>query len=361
MTDERIDPRDQLLRRDVSPIVALPRSGVPTWLFMMLIVVGGMALFLALNARRVSINAARERPVRLSVPLAAAPPLVVPPAPPVPLPSPAAAPPQPRASAPAAAVQRPLPPTLAPAPGAGLGAQPLPPAPPERVRGDDPVLVVDATQGSSTARVATSSAGAPRDQAGPDEAVRVSMIRNRASLIPQGTLIAAVLETPLDSTRPGLARAVVSRDARSFDGSTILIPRGSRLIGEFSAETSDNARRILVSWTRLIRPDGAAIRIGSPAADALGGSGIAGRVNTHFFERFSNAVLQSALTIGTNIASQRVGGNNVYLGLPGQVATLGQQLLPNVNPRTTIKVKPGAVVSVFVARDLDFGGAPPIQ
>jgi type IV secretion system protein VirB10 len=194
-----------------------------------------------------------------------------------------------------------------------------------------------------------------------DEAIRATVIRNRSALVPQGTLIRAVLETPLNSSRPGLARAVVSRDALSFDGSRILIPRGSRLIGEFQADTGSDARRVLVTWTRLIRPDGVAIRIGSPAGDALGGAGIAGRVNTHFFERFANAVLQSALIVGVSLASQPANGNSVFVALPGQAATLGQQLLPNINPRVTIKVRQGTEISIFVARDLDFGGTPPVQ
>ncbi|KZC79189.1 hypothetical protein AYR46_13890 [Sphingobium yanoikuyae] len=168
-------------------------------------------------------------------------------------------------------------------------------------------------------------------------------------------MINAVLETPIDSRRPGLVRAIVSRDARGFDGTRVLIPRGSRLIGEASGDAKAGQRRVLVTWTRLIRPDGVAIRIGSPAADVLGGAGINGRVNTHFFERFGNAVLQSALTIGVNIAS-RPKSNSVIVGLPGQIGATGQNLLPNADPAPTIKVASGAEISVFVAKDLDFSG-----
>ncbi|KQN04969.1 type IV secretion system protein B10 [Sphingobium sp. Leaf26] len=198
---------------------------------------------------------------------------------------------------------------------------------------------------------AASAAGA----AGDDQAVRASVIRNRANLVPQGSMINAVLETPIDSRRPGLVRAVVSRDARGFDGTRVLIPRGSRLIGEAAGDAKAGQRRVLVTWTRLIRPDGVAIRIGSPAADVLGGAGIRGKVNNHFIERFGNAVLQSALTIGVNIAS-RPRSNSVIVGLPGQIGATGQNLLPNVDLAPTIKVASGAEISVFVARDLDFSG-----
>lgn len=168
-------------------------------------------------------------------------------------------------------------------------------------------------------------------------------------------MIRAVLETPIDSRRPGLVRAVVSRDARGFDGTRVLIPRGSRLIGEAGGDMKAGQKRVLVNWTRLIRPDGVAIRIGSPAADVLGGAGITGKVNNHFFERFGSAVLQSALTIGVNVAS-RPRRNSVIVGLPGQVGAAGQSLLPDVEQAPTVKVSSGAEISVFVARDLDFSG-----
>lgn len=222
-------------------------------------------------------------------------------------------------------------------------------------------MVMDFTSGSAATAPAAGAAEGERGANAPppadDDAVRATLIRHRATLIPQGTLIPAVLETPLNSDRPGLVRALVTRDAVGFDGSRVLIPRGSRLIGEFKADANANQRRVLVTWTRLIRPDGVAIRLGAPATDRLGGTGIAGSVNTHFFERFANAVLQSALTIGVDRAS-RFGNGSVIVGLPNQLGSVGQQLLPNVQPRTTVKVKEGAEIAVFVARDLDFGGTP---
>jgi type IV secretion system protein VirB10 len=171
--------------------------------------------------------------------------------------------------------------------------------------------------------------------------------------VAQGTLIPAVLETALDSTRPGLARAIVSRDVRGFDGSRVLIPRGSRLIGEYRSEVAPGQRRALVIWTRLIRPDGVTIAIGSPAGDPLGRGGIRARVNSHFFERFAGAILQSGLDIGVNLAS-RAGGSTVVV-LPGGAQSLGQIVQPSqITP--TLTVRQGTSISIFVARDLDFTG-----
>jgi type IV secretion system protein VirB10 len=163
-----------------------------------------------------------------------------------------------------------------------------------------------------------------------------------------------VLETALDSTRPGLARAIVSRDVRGFDGSRVLIPRGSRLIGEYRSEAARGQRRALVTWLRLIRPDGMTIAIASPAADPLGRGGIRAKVNSHFFERFAGAILQSALDIGVNLASRA--GNGTTIVLPGTAQAAVQVIQPaQITP--TLKVKPGTSISVFAARDLDFSGA----
>jgi type IV secretion system protein VirB10 len=337
---------------DLAPRIARPREIVPLPLAIALAAVLALALFLFLNARRYATEGAATSGTARARP--AAPPLLVPalvpPAQPVSTVVPAVTQPTP-ASARPPVIMTPPPP---PAPPVRTQRPLLPPPPPGS---SQPALVVDLTAGTGAPVNGTGGAAATAAGEG-DETVRATQIRNRASIIPQGAIIAAVLETPLNSDRPGLARAIVSQDVRGFDGSHVLIPRGSRLIGEFRPDPNPGLRRILVTWNRLIRPDGVAIRIGSPVSDPLGGAGVAGRVNTHFFERFSSAVLQSALAIGVNLASQPTGGG-VYISGAGQ--TVGQALAPTVNRAPTVKVREGAEIAVFVARDLDFGGTPPVR
>jgi type IV secretion system protein VirB10 len=367
MTVETLDPRTALAQgsveteRDVRPVVAPPRRGLSTRAIAFLFVIMGIALFAWLDSARRSRLAESATPPQMASASAFAPP------PPLVVPTSDIVAPPPLALAlapPARPYVPPSPPSFSqpsynqpPQPYYPPPQQPQMPAPQQAARSTDSALVVDLTTGPASG---AAGAAATADDGGGDTPIRATVIRNRGALVPQGSLIAAVLETPIDSARPGLVRAIVSRDARGFDGARVLIPRGSRLIGEFQALGSANERRILVTWTRLIRPDGVAIRIASPAADTLGGAGVAGRVNTHFFERFANAVLQSALTIGVNMASQ-VGDRAVILGLPGQIGSAGQALLPPVEARTTIRVRQGTEISIFVARDLDFGGVAPAR
>jgi type IV secretion system protein VirB10 len=174
---------------------------------------------------------------------------------------------------------------------------------------------------------------------------------NPSLTIPQGTVIPAVLETALDSTRAGGVRALVQRDVSGFDGSRVLIPRGSRLYGEYEATLQPGQNRALVRWTRLIRPDGVTIALDSPSSDPLGRVGIRGKVDTKFLQRFGGALLQSVLDIGVGITVNRA-TDGVILALPGSTQNVRIADPETIQP--TLKVKHGTSVSVFVARDLDF-------
>jgi type IV secretion system protein VirB10 len=249
-----------------------------------------------------------------------------------------------------------------------------------------PTLVVDfaesdAGASATAAAAATASGSPPGGQAGPggrggalaaanglnaDEqfASRVSaqqpeeaqaiQLHHRATLIPQGTTITGVLETALNSDLPGYARAVVSRDVRSFDGSQILIPRGSRVIGEYKSAVAQGQTRAFVIWTRVIRPDGVSIQIASSGTDPLGRAGLAGKVNTHFLERFSGAILLSVIDAGLSNLADRNNNTSIVIGSSGDAVTASLSALVPAAIPPTIKVAQGAPIRIFVARDLYF-------
>lgn len=180
-----------------------------------------------------------------------------------------------------------------------------------------------------------------------------SLLRHRGVLIAQGATITGVLETALDSDLPGYARAVVSRDVRSFDGSRILIPRGSRVIGQYKSAVSQGQKRAFVIWTRIIRPDGASIQIGSSGTDPLGRAGLAGKVDTHFLERFSGAILLSVIDAGLSDLANH-SNTQIVIGSSQDAASAGLSALVPAAIPPTIKVAQGTAIRIFVARDLDF-------
>lgn len=194
------------------------------------------------------------------------------------------------------------------------------------------------------------SAGAAASQS-----VSASIIGDPATTIVEGSLIHAVLETALDSTRGGKVRALVTRDIQGFDGTRVLIPRGSRLIGEYQSDVAPGQKRALVMWTRLLRPDGVSMALQSPAADAMGRAGVEGKVNTHFMERLGATLLRSSIDYGAMAAAQSI-GNGAVVVVPQSVQNASEPLAQSMQIRPTLRVKPGTRIAVFVARDLDFSG-----
>ncbi len=187
---------------------------------------------------------------------------------------------------------------------------------------------------------------------GEDRVARAQRLSNPGAMIVQGTLIPAVLETALNSDLPGYARAIVSRDVRSFDGARVLIPRGSRLMGEYKSGLQTGQTRVQVVWTRLVRPDGVSIDLGSPGGDDQGQSGLAGGVQRHYGRRYGPA---SVLSLLSGLASGLGGGSSstVVIGSTASSAA-GQALQTDGQIPPTIRLPQGAPIQVFTARDLDF-------
>ncbi|RTM10919.1 MAG: TrbI/VirB10 family protein [Hyphomicrobiales bacterium] len=188
------------------------------------------------------------------------------------------------------------------------------------------------------------------------------------ALVPEGTLIPGILETAIVSDLPGQIRAIVSQDVYSFDGRRILIPTGTRLIGEYQSDIVRGQKRIFVIWTRMLRDDGVSVRLDSIGADSLGRAGLTGRVDNKFRERFGAAILLSIVGGGasylTGYGSQSATNNSGDSQRAEDIArtTLAQTFSDMANQALgdslkippTISVAQGERIFVFVRQDLDF-------
>lgn len=201
-----------------------------------------------------------------------------------------------------------------------------------------------------------------------DRSARARKIERIDAIIPEGTLIPGILETAIVSDLPGQVRAIVSQDVHSFDGRRILIPTGTRLIGEYQSEITRGQTRIFVVWTRMLRDDGVSVRLNSIGADSLGRAGLTGRVDKKFRERFGAAILLSIVGAGasylTGYGSEAAAGDSDDAQNAEELAreTLAQTFSDMANQALgdslrippTISVNQGERIFVFVRQDLDF-------
>ena len=193
-------------------------------------------------------------------------------------------------------------------------------------------------------------------QATPVRPVGATVLQHQPYLLTKGNVIPCVLQTAMDSTLPGFVTCKLPADVIGKTGITLL-DRGTLVVGETQGAMQQGQSRLFVLWTRAETPAGVVIDLNSPAADPLGRTGFDGEVNTHFFARLGGALLltvvQGALQAGVAAASPQ-GSTNINTGAIEDVAS--ESLRGSVNIRPTLTKNQGDLVSIFVARDLDFSG-----
>jgi type IV secretion system protein VirB10 len=186
-------------------------------------------------------------------------------------------------------------------------------------------------------------------------AARARVLPTRRLLLPKGAFLDCTLETAIDSTLPGMTTCITATDTFGVDGSTVLIERGSKLIGETRGEVRQGSARVFVLWTEARTPTGVVIPLASPGTDELGRAGLPGHVNRHFFERFGAAILISVIdgAIQKEVQSESDGGTVIYNPSASQDIMV-EVLKSTVNIPPTVVKPQGDRIQVLVARDLDF-------
>jgi len=193
--------------------------------------------------------------------------------------------------------------------------------------------------------------------ASPSQVTQAEVIVNPSNTVVQGTMIQAVTETALDSSLPGQIRAIISEDVHSYDGSRVLIPRGSRLIGRYRSGLNVGQQRVTVAWDRIILPTNQTVTISSFGGDELGRSGVTGFVDTRFGERFGSAALISILGAVPAVAANQI-DDEVSSDIAEDVGDDLQDATDDVmsdylSLGPVIYVDQGARITVMVDRDVE--------
>lgn len=188
------------------------------------------------------------------------------------------------------------------------------------------------------------------------EGSRAGHLGDRNFVVAMGTSIPCALETALSSDQPGFASCVITRDVLSDNGRVVLMEKGTQVVGEYRGSLRRGQSRLFVLWSRAKTPTGVIITLASPATDALGRAGFDGYVDTHWWERFGSALLLSVVDDLSSWAGQQLQENGVEAegtaNSGKDAAAIAVEQSINIPP--TLLKHQGSLVSIFVARDLDF-------
>jgi type IV secretion system protein VirB10 len=184
-----------------------------------------------------------------------------------------------------------------------------------------------------------------------------------------GTIIPGLLLTGVNSDLPGQLIAQVREPVFDTEtGQHLLIPQGARLVGLYGHQTVYGQERVLITWRRLIFPNGSSLSLkdGMPGTDALGAAGFQDQVNHHLVRVFGSALLLSVISAGVQLSQVPEFGRGFSGPTAGNVlgAAVGQQLgqtsseliRRGMNVSPTIEVRPGYAFNVMVTQDLVFPG-----
>ena len=181
------------------------------------------------------------------------------------------------------------------------------------------------------------------------------------SILQAGSVIPAALITGIRSDLPGLVTAQVTQNVYdSPTGRILLIPQGSRLIGDYDADVAFGQSRILLAWNRLILPDGRSIVLErQPASDPRGFAGLQDGTDYHWGGVLKAALVSTLLGAGSEFGSGDDGNlaRAFRRGTQDSINRAGEQIVSReLNVRPTLTIRPGFPVRVLVTRDLVLGG-----
>jgi type IV secretion system protein VirB10 len=177
-------------------------------------------------------------------------------------------------------------------------------------------------------------------------------------VVQAGAVIPAALITGIRSDLPGQITAQVTEAVYdSPTGKYLLIPQGTKLIGQYDSSVAFGQNRILLVWTRLIMPDGASIVLErQPGADTQGYAGLEDEVDNHWGMLFKAAALSTLLSVGAEAGTSQNENNLVQAirqGASSSISQTGQQIVQRqLNIQPTLTIRPGFPVRVIVTRDL---------
>lgn len=177
------------------------------------------------------------------------------------------------------------------------------------------------------------------------------------NVLQAGAVISAALITGIRSDLPGQITAQVTENIYdSPTGRILLVPQGTRVIGQYDNNVQFGQSRVLLVWNRLIFPNGRSIVLErQPGADAEGYAGLQDGVDYHWWDLAKAAGLSTLLSVGAELAVDNDDRLIQAIRNGGQdtINDAGQQIVRRqLNIAPTLTIRPGFPVRVIVTRDL---------
>lgn len=178
-------------------------------------------------------------------------------------------------------------------------------------------------------------------------------------LLAHGTFARCVVYQEVVTEQPGITDCRLTDPLYSADGSTVISEASSRLTGVQSVAMAPGQQNVFTSWTELETTAGVRARLDSLGAGPMGASGTKAWINNHYLERYGGAVMLSLVqdvfkAVTTRKQGSDSGGYTVNNSEQNIESMADKALNSTIGIAPTGHILPGTVITVIVARDIDF-------
>jgi type IV secretory pathway VirB10-like protein len=174
----------------------------------------------------------------------------------------------------------------------------------------------------------------------------------------EGTIIDTVLMNRLNGSFSGPVNCLVTHDVYSHDRQHVLIPAGTKVLGEADKVNAFGQQRLAVFFHRFIMPDGYSVNLDQfKGLDQLGATALHDKVNNHYVKIFG-----ASLAVGLLGGVAEAGSGNVFtgsaldqarIGFGETMAMTGERIMDRfLNLMPTITIREGTRIKVYLSNDL---------
>ena len=224
-------------------------------------------------------------------------------------------------------------------------------------------LQLPSFQGEATnpAMIPAQPSSAPADASRKRSNPNFNQASGKDYVVFEGTVLETVLVTRLNGDFSGPVICMLTNNIYSHDGQRLLIPAGTKVLGEAKRVEGFGQTRLAVVFHRFVMPDGYSVDLDQfHGLNQIGETGLKDQVNHHYLQIFG-----ASIAVGAIGGLAEVGTNTSSLGLPqtptdayrqGVAASLAQSsthiLDRFLNLLPTVTIREGHRVKVYLMQDL---------
>jgi type IV secretory pathway VirB10-like protein len=174
----------------------------------------------------------------------------------------------------------------------------------------------------------------------------------------EGTILETVLLNRLNGDFSGPVECLVTNDMYSHDRQHLLIPSGTKVLGEAKRVDTFGQTRLAVVFHRLIMPDGYSVSLDQfKGMNQIGDTGLRDKVNNHYFKIFGASLAVGAIggiaEAGSGGVLTQSGTQSIQQGVGESMGQTSQRILDKfLNILPTVTIREGHRVKIYLFGDL---------